>query len=381
MINHNQRINQLLHQLDVLTKKQEDFSREINHLRTEINQLKATEDTFTPKVEEITIEPVVIESNREVLETFYNDDLLDIQSQQQKTESPIPPYVPKQSKSDWERFIGENLINKIGIAITVIGVAIGAKYSIENDLISPLTRIILGYLCGLGLLGFGIKLKAKYENYSAVLVSGAMTIMYFITYMAYALYQLVPQVMAFLLMLVFTVFTVVAALHYNRQVIAHIGLVGAYAVPFLLSTGSGNVAVLFTYMVIINIGILILAFKKYWKPLNYVSFGLTWVIFSSWFIAKYHTDYHFVLALVFLSLFFVIFYLAFLAYKVIRKEVFVLEDIILVMLNSFVFYALGYAILRGHQTGAQLLGVFTLLNAIIHFAVSVVIHKQKLADK
>ena len=71
------------------------------------------------------------------------------------------PNNPIQISNELEKFIGENLINKIGIAILIIGVAIGAKYSIENDLISPLTRIILGYLLGLGLLvlaGFGASL-------------------------------------------------------------------------------------------------------------------------------------------------------------------------------------------------------------------------------
>ncbi len=99
--------------------------------------------------------------------------------------TPKAKYTPKQ-KSDLEKFIGGNLINKIGILITIIGVAIGAKYSIDNDLISPLTRIILGYLLGLGLLGFGIKLKEKYKSFSAVLVSGAMVIMYFITFATHA---------------------------------------------------------------------------------------------------------------------------------------------------------------------------------------------------
>ena len=51
-------------------------------------------------------------------------------------------------KEDWERFIGGNLFNKIGIAIILIGVFIGVKYSIEHDLISPTLRVILGYQCG-----------------------------------------------------------------------------------------------------------------------------------------------------------------------------------------------------------------------------------------
>src|SRR5690606_21384262 len=143
---------------------------------------------------------------------------------------------------------------------TIIGVAIGAKYSIDHELISPLTRIILSYLMGVGLLGFGMKLKEKYENFSAVLVSGAIAIMYFITYLAYDLYALIPQLVAFALMVVFTGFTVVASIKYNKQVIALIGLVGAYAVPMLLSDGSGNAAVFFSYIAIINVGILALSF-------------------------------------------------------------------------------------------------------------------------
>ena len=122
-----------------------------------------------------------------------------------------------------------------------------AKYAIDKELLSPLTRIILGYLVGIGLMGFAIKLKAKYESFSAVLLSGAIAIMYFLTYAAYDFYSLIPQALAFALMVFFTSFTVVAAIKYDKQVIAHIGLVGAYGVPFLLSDGSGKVAVLFSY--------------------------------------------------------------------------------------------------------------------------------------
>ena len=284
-------------------------------------------------------------------------------------------------KSNLEKFIGENLISKFGIAITVIGVGIFAKYSIENNLISPLTRIVIGYLAGLGLVGFGIKLKAKYANFSAILVSGALAIMYFITFAAYSFYGLFPQLMAFGLMLLFTVFGVVAALNYNKQVIAHIGLVGAYAVPFLLSNGSGEVVTLFSYMAIINVGILVLSFKKYWKPLFYSAFGLTWLIYISWYGLSYISVKHFTPALVFVSLFFVIFYISFLAYKLVKSEKFVQSDVVLILLNSFIFYALGYGLLNHYEPGKQLLGLFTLVNAIIHFAVATLIHKKKLADR
>jgi uncharacterized membrane protein len=257
----------------------------------------------------------------------------------------------------------------------------GAKYSIEHELISPLTRIILGYLAGIVLLGFGIKLKKNYKNYSAVLVSGAIAIVFFITYSAYSFYDLIPQTLAFLLMVIFTAFTVVAAINYNKQVIAQLGLVGAYAVPFLLSNGSENIAILFSYMAIVNSGILAIALHKYWKPLYSSSFGFTWLIYLSWFATKYQTSEHFGLALIFLALFFALFYMAFIAYKLRQKEKFEIVDIVLLLANSFIFYGIGYALLSNHETGKQLLGVFSLSNAIVHFIVSALIYRQKLADK
>lgn len=308
MTDNNDKFEQLLQRLELLSRKQDEFSKEINNLTFEINWLKSQGSKQTET------QPIVnAPASVPVPEQIKAGPVAVFEAPAIKSERSIATYkAPEASipakKSDLEKFIGENLINKIGIAITVIGVAIGAQYSIEHDLISPLTRIILGYLMGVGLLGFAIKLKKKYENFSAVLISGAMAIFYFITYAAFGIYALIPQLLAFALMVVFTVFTVIAAVRYNRQVIAHIGLVGAYAVPFLLRNGSGQVSVLFGYMVIINMGILALSFWKYWKPLCYSAFGITWLVFFSWYVTDYLMVQHFTIGLIFLTLFFVIFY-------------------------------------------------------------------------
>jgi len=373
-------IDKLQARLDILLKQQEFFSKEILELKKEVFLIKtSSETTSSPKPpSELPKTTSKVEAVREVNQTPTTTQETPKTSQ---IDTPQPTISKTKRKSDLEKFVGENLINKLGILITVIGVAIGAKYSIENELISPLTRIILGYIFGLGLLGFGIKLKKNYINYSAVLVSGAMAIMYFISFFAYSYYNLIPQLFTFILMFVFTAFTVIAALKYDKQIIAHIGLVGAYAVPFLLSDGSGKVAILFSYTAILNIGILIIAFKKYWKPLYYVSFALTWIMYMSWYFLDYSASEHFGLALLFLIVFFVIFYVTFLAYKLNQKEKFGALDIIMLLINSFIFFGIGYSILSDHALGEQLLGVFALGNAILHFVVGLVIYKRKLGNK
>ncbi len=379
MSDQSERINYLLAKVESLAKRQDEFSVEIQHILKEVRGVQAGEY--------VDLQSSTIQTELPNHQVEFKPTALTIPNRPlpKPTVSPIGQVLDNldfnKVKTDFEKFIGENLINKIGIAITVVGVSFGAKYAIDHQLISPLTRIILGYLFGLGLVGFAIKLKAKYLNFSSVLLSGAMAILYFMTYAAYSFYGLIPQAIAFVMMALITAFTVFAALKYDKQLIAHIGLVGAYLVPFILSEGSGQVAILFSYMAIINVGILITAFKKYWKPLYYVSFVATWLIYFPWFSTKYNGDHHFCLALIFAAIFFIIFYVTFLSNRLIKDEKFESNDGALIISNAFLFYGFGYAIFNDRDSTEAYLGLFTVINAVVHFIVCVIVFKRKLADK
>lgn len=380
-----QKINELEQKIGNLLYRQTAIYNEIKQLENVLAELKR-QSNFSSVSTANTVKTPAEKPVERPIET----------SAEKATEKPVitAPTAPKpqisapkinlpKQPSDLEKIIGESWINKIGILIVVIGVAIGAKYSIENELISPLTRIILGYLVGIGLLGFGIKLKPKFEGYSAVLVSGAISIFYFITYFAYSFYDLIPQALAFVMMLIFTAFTVFTAIKYNRVVIAHIGLIGAYAVPFLLSSGSGRVEILFSYMLIINLGILFISIKKDWKTLHYSAFFFTWMIYGSWFADKSFDSglqgYE-ALGIGFATAFFLVFYGVSLFNNIISKEKLDKVNIILILLNSFIYFGFGFGIFNGHSVLDSYLGLFTLFNAAIHFVVLFFIKSKKLAD-
>jgi uncharacterized membrane protein len=370
------KLNELTERLNLLLRKQDQLQVEANRLRQEVELLKR-------------------QQGRDLKPLTENEDVPAPSPAVTRTPAPAPTPArhPKVSPSsgtewkvsrpgaEWEKFIGENLVSKIGILITVIGVAFGAKYAIDNELISPLTRIVLGYLAGLGLLGLAIRLKAKYQNFSAVLLSGALSILYIITYFGYTYYALFPQVVAFGLMVLFTAFSVLAAWHYDRQIIALMGLVGAYGVPFLLSEDSGNAQVLFIYMAVINAGILAIAFRKSWKLLYHAAFWITWLIFTWWTAEGYRQTEHFGLGLTFLSVFYLLFYATFLAYKIPAREAFSRMDVVLLLTNSFIFFGLGYLLLEGRPGAEHYLGLFAVVNALIHFAVGKLIQRAELAEK
>ena len=323
-----------------------------------------TQEVVTPKAQEVIEKPI-----QKVAMQAPITSPKAAASASKDTREPVIEWSKLIKKEDWERFIGGNLFNKIGIAIILIGVFIGVKYSIDHDLISPTMRIILGYLTGAALFGVGYYLKPKYEKFSAVLVSGAMAIFYFLTYVAYDFYQMFPTGVAFALMFFVTVATIWFALSYNQQIIALIGMVGGYGVPFLLSNGGGHVWVLLSYVAFINVGILIISFYKQWRWLYHSAFVFTWALYLTLHVFKYKDNQG--LYFSFLLVYYLIFHFAFIVRKLWAKDTFTIGDILILLSNTLLFYSLGLSFTFENvfaQT-RDYLTVFTLANALFHFLV------------
>lgn len=368
-----EKIDELTRHISELAAQQTHLGKQLLALMNELDELKR--QVGKPPVAEKVIE---------------HSEIITAPSRKPVPSSPVqrkksPVYTTSSGANtntrSFEEFIGKNLASKVGILITIVGIFIGARYAIDHDLVSPVVRILCGYIGGLALVGIALKLKKKYETYSSVLMGGGLCVLYFITYIAWSFYAMLPQVAAFGLMLVFTGAIVYVAIWYSQVIIAHLALVGAYAIPFLLSNNTGRYEILFSYMLIINVGILILSFYKYWKSLFYVAYIATWLIYAIWYLFEYKEPQHFSLALGFLVAFFILFYATFLAYKLIRKEHYNMGDVFLLLSNAFIFYGLGYDLLSDHSSLPYWAALFTVANALIHLAVSIIIKRLKLADR
>lgn len=290
---------------------------------------------------------------------------------------------PKRSfylNREMEDFIGTNVISKIGILVTIIGVFIGAKYAIDNELISPLMRIMAGYCAAAALVVVAFGLKKKYQYFSSVLMGGGLAVTYFMTYIAFSFYGLLPMWIAFIVMVITTGAAVGIALWYNQKVIALIGQIAAYAIPFLLGNKSGNVFGLFAYISFINIGLLILSFKKDWKALYHIAFFLTWMVYLFWLAAGNQVTRNFSAGLLFLTINFFTFYITFLSYKVFKKEQYRLGEIGILLLNALFYFFSGIYLIEESFQNIHFLTWFTISNAFIHFAAGYFIYRLKLAD-
>ena len=90
----------------------------------------------------------------------------------------------------------------------------------------------------------------------------ALAVLYFTIALAFHEYHLIPQTAAFIIMVLITGFAVLLSVAYDRKELAVLALIGGFGTPFFLSTGSGNIAVLFSYILILDIGMLTLVYFK-----------------------------------------------------------------------------------------------------------------------
>ena len=187
--------------------------------------------------------------------------------------APKPSFFER--NPDLEKFIGENLISKIGIGILVLAIGYFVKFAIDNDWINETGRVAIGLACGGILVGLAHKLRKNYKAFSSVLVGGGIAVFYFTIALAYHQFHLFGQTSAFVIMLLITGLAVALSLWYNREEVAIIALVGGFASPFMVSNGSGNYKTLFIYLILLNTGLLIIAYNKAWRLLNLLAFVFT----------------------------------------------------------------------------------------------------------
>lgn len=375
------KINLIGQKILVLSNNLDKYKTELAQLQSELNSLKAEKAAshkISPLVEEVkeevkTEEPVKRTVIGEIKSVIIEEPVIE------KIIEEIKP-SPKKPSLSFEEKIGARWFSIIGIIVLVLGVAIGVKYAIDKDLIDETTRLVLGYVAGGIILTLALVYRKKYDVFSAILLSGAMTIMYFTTFVGYSHYHFYSAPAAFCIMALFTGFTVFAAHVYNYEVIALIGLVGGYALPPLLSTGSGEIQYMFAFMLILNLGVLELSFKKYWKFVNHVAYALSWLIFSVWMAAQYKPEVYFMRTMLFSTAFYLIFYLSFISYKIFRNKPFSAWDVILVLSNSLIYFGIGYnAMQNDHYEQYQ--GLFCVMNALFHLGFALLCRKKEVSDK
>jgi len=244
-----------------------------------------------------------------------------------------------------EAVIGQKWVGWIAVLLIFGAAAFFLKYAFENRWIGELGRVSIGVGAGLAMTWGGLERHRKGWRYLAqVLTGGGIAILYLSVYGAFGYYHLLGARAAFVALLILVAEAHGLALSYNARAVAVMALVGGFLVPVLLSTGRDQYAVLFTYMGILDLGVLAVVMVRRWTWIGSLAYVATQGLFWSWYGEHYHPEKR-AAVVAFQAAILLLFLLADLAPHL-RRQAAGWEECIRLTVNPFVFYATCYFLLN-----------------------------------
>lgn len=184
-------------------------------------------------------------------------------------------------------FRGGNTIVRVAVLILFIGVAFLLRYAAEHTRVPLELRLAGVALAGAALTALGLRLTPARRGYGLSLQGAGLGIVYLTLFAAYRLYELLPGGLAFALLAAMAAITTVLALRQDALPLAALGFGGAFLAPVLASTGQGSHVGLFSYYLLLNVAIALIARHKAWKLLNLEGFLFTFGIGAAWGFKAY----------------------------------------------------------------------------------------------
>src|SRR5688572_4722271 len=199
---------------------------------------------------------------------------------------PLLPPLPKWS-FDWEQFVGVRLFSAIAGIALVFAAVFFLRYSIDQGWLQPPVRVVIGVLVGILLLVVcDRKAARKYALLANAMDAAAIAILFATFFAAHSLWNLIPAATAFGLLALVTLTAVLLAIRHESLFIAVLGLLGGFSTPILLSTGENRPVPLFAYLLLLNIGLAWVAYRRGWTILSILTLVFTTLYQWGW-VARY----------------------------------------------------------------------------------------------
>jgi uncharacterized membrane protein len=260
---------------------------------------------------------------------------------------PLHSSLPRDSDSgDLETVIAGRWFNRIGIVALLIAVSYFLKLAFDNNWIGPSGRVMIGILLGAAMMPWSSWLLGRgYSYFSEGIVALGEATLFLSVWAGCSYYTLYSRDLGFFGMILITSAMAAIALGRNSQRIAVLCLIGGYLTPILVSTGKDQQVVLFTYLLILGAGMLVMGERKDWYSLAPISFIATEIYYWGWYTEFFHrsTTHPLERTVLFATLFFLLF-AALPAMRAIKEGTLTEIDILLTTVNAFAYVGALYSL-------------------------------------
>jgi uncharacterized membrane protein len=280
------------------------------------------------------------------------------------------PVRPPQSERI-ESIIGRRWLGRAAVCVILFAAAFFLKYAFDNRWIGELGRVAIGVAFGISMTVAGFKYHQRnWRVFSQILTAGGIVLLYLCTYAAFGYYHLATQKPAFVYLAILVAEAAGLALLYDAPAIAIMALIGGFLSPILLRSDRDQYRSLFGYIAALDLGAL--ALLKHWPGLGSLAFAGTHLLFWLWYGDRYHPQ-KLGAVMAFQTIVFLLFLLAHLARELLKRGTATVEDLVLTVINPFVYFATAYHLLNSGYH--DWMGVFALVMALVYAATTKVLLK------
>lgn len=188
------------------------------------------------------------------------------------SKQPIPPVGPEPKVKPKPVSLEERLGAGVyvwagGIALMLAG-AFMVKYSFDNNLLSPATRLAIVGLFGAAMVLASLWVRSRADKVAAAICGAGVADMFATVLAATAYYHVLGPWTGFALMALVTAVAVGMSLLHGRFV-ALLGLIGGFVTPTLIMSSERHAwEATFTYLLLLEIGLAVVTRRRQWFGLS-----------------------------------------------------------------------------------------------------------------
>lgn len=244
-----------------------------------------------------------------------------------------------------EYAIATHWLLRVGVLILVVGIGFFLLYSVEHGLLSEPARVLLAAAAGLAMLIGGTQmLGRKYHLFGQGMLGAGIATLYFSVFAAAGLYHLIAMQAAFALMVVVTVLAGGVSVRFNSPLVAVLAVLGGFGTPVMLATDVVNFLGLYTYMLILGVGVLGISGWKNWPLLNYLSFLGNYALFFA--AMQAYEPIYFWEVLPLLTAFFILYSTMQFLHNLVSGVKANLLDVLMLFLNAGIYFVVSFLLVE-----------------------------------
>ncbi|MCZ8154635.1 MAG: DUF2339 domain-containing protein [Leptospira sp.] len=209
----------------------------------------------------------------------------------QPTDQVVKPEFASKTQSafsilKWESFLGENLFIKLGLLTMLLGAIWFINLAFEQYWINESVRIWMGLTLGSAIVYLGLRLIKDWPLIGPSLAGTGVSLIFVSYFLGYFLYDLYNIQTTFIGLSLLSLFTISFSYLIRNEVVFGFGILGAFLVPALLSTGENSYQFLFLYLLVWNLLFLMISKVTQWRITPLLLLAGNHLMFGGWAVEK-----------------------------------------------------------------------------------------------